>query len=306
MLAARSKPKTTAADGTLVMPVRRTGDGVKGRRPQWHVRRGSRVGQPAIRATPAVYLPEIGRWTRRDPLGYVDGMGLYEYCSSHVIDARDGLGLVWYAIQPQPAPPPSSPVGPGGELLKELLRKPYTPGGPIPRVPLIPDGTFGLPSGPTSAPAAPGTWACVEGFLVRCLKVCRGAGVVAIVCSATPCGDSSIGPILRMEEERRERCEQARQAVRDAKAEPPVKLPGHQGASGSEERQFYCEALRRKIDRQARIVGARYRVFEECYWSNWENDKTGYKHKEQTETDEGRLKEWEHKWNTVCAGEIPA
>jgi len=72
------------------------------------------------------------------------------------------------------------------------------------------------------------------------------------------------------------------------------------------ERQFYCEALRRKIDRQARIVGARYRVFEECYWSNWENDKTGYKHKEQTETDEGRLKEWEHKWNTVCAGEIPA
>jgi RHS repeat-associated protein len=26
-----------------------------------------------------VYLPELGRWTRRDPLGYVDGMGLYEY-----------------------------------------------------------------------------------------------------------------------------------------------------------------------------------------------------------------------------------
>jgi RHS repeat-associated protein len=26
-----------------------------------------------------VYDPELGRWTRRDPIGYVDGVGLYEY-----------------------------------------------------------------------------------------------------------------------------------------------------------------------------------------------------------------------------------
>ncbi len=29
-----------------------------------------------------VYSTELGRWTRRDPLGYHDGMGLYEYCRS--------------------------------------------------------------------------------------------------------------------------------------------------------------------------------------------------------------------------------
>jgi len=29
-----------------------------------------------------VYDPEMGRWTRRDPIGYVDGMGLYEYVRS--------------------------------------------------------------------------------------------------------------------------------------------------------------------------------------------------------------------------------
>jgi RHS repeat-associated protein len=51
-----------------------------------------------------VYLPEIGRWTRRDPLGYVDGMGLYEYVGSRPTQEVDGYGLdgagVYY-------PPPS-------------------------------------------------------------------------------------------------------------------------------------------------------------------------------------------------------
>ncbi len=29
-----------------------------------------------------VYDPHLGRWTQRDPLGYVDGMSLYEYIAS--------------------------------------------------------------------------------------------------------------------------------------------------------------------------------------------------------------------------------
>ena len=45
---------TSAADGSPRVPVRRTGDGVKARRPQWHVRKGSCVGPLAVRATPAV------------------------------------------------------------------------------------------------------------------------------------------------------------------------------------------------------------------------------------------------------------
>jgi len=44
-----------------------------------------------------VYDAENGRWTRRDPLGYVDGMGLYEYCGSGPKESLDSHGL---ACQP--------------------------------------------------------------------------------------------------------------------------------------------------------------------------------------------------------------
>ncbi len=41
-----------------------------------------------------VYDPELGRWTRRDPIGYVDGMGLYEYVGGIAVSARDASGLI--------------------------------------------------------------------------------------------------------------------------------------------------------------------------------------------------------------------
>jgi RHS repeat-associated protein len=41
-----------------------------------------------------VYHPTFGRWVQRDPLGYVDGMGLYEYASSMALRARDPSGLL--------------------------------------------------------------------------------------------------------------------------------------------------------------------------------------------------------------------
>jgi len=40
-----------------------------------------------------VLHPELGRWTRRDPLGYVDGMNVYEYVRGRAIRAFDILGL---------------------------------------------------------------------------------------------------------------------------------------------------------------------------------------------------------------------
>jgi halocin C8-like bacteriocin domain-containing protein len=40
-----------------------------------------------------VYLPESGRWSRRDPLGYVDGMGLYEYAATRAFYQADPSGL---------------------------------------------------------------------------------------------------------------------------------------------------------------------------------------------------------------------
>jgi RHS repeat-associated protein len=39
------------------------------------------------------YSPTLGRWLERDPVGYVDGMGLYEYVRSVPISMADATGL---------------------------------------------------------------------------------------------------------------------------------------------------------------------------------------------------------------------
>jgi len=54
--------------------------GANGRESVYHVRH-------------RVLLSELGRWNRRDPLGYVDGMSLYEYTSGNPSNATDYLGL---------------------------------------------------------------------------------------------------------------------------------------------------------------------------------------------------------------------
>ena len=40
-----------------------------------------------------VYHATLGRWTRRDPLGYVDGASLYQYVGSRPITGLDAMGL---------------------------------------------------------------------------------------------------------------------------------------------------------------------------------------------------------------------
>lgn len=40
-----------------------------------------------------VYSTELGRWTRRDPLGYHDGDNLYAYCNAQSVDLLDASGL---------------------------------------------------------------------------------------------------------------------------------------------------------------------------------------------------------------------
>jgi RHS repeat-associated protein len=40
-----------------------------------------------------VFSTDLGRWTRRDPLGFHDGMGLYEYVGSMVVTMIDEDGL---------------------------------------------------------------------------------------------------------------------------------------------------------------------------------------------------------------------
>ena len=48
----------------------------------WHVRN-------------RVFIADLGRWTRRDPLGYVDGSNLYEYVRSNPIAGVDPQGTWW-------------------------------------------------------------------------------------------------------------------------------------------------------------------------------------------------------------------
>jgi len=40
-----------------------------------------------------VYDAENGRWTKRDPLGYVDGPSLYEYCRGMAMEMADSSGM---------------------------------------------------------------------------------------------------------------------------------------------------------------------------------------------------------------------
>jgi len=41
------------------------------------------------------YSPDLGRFMQRDPLGYVDGMGLYEFVGGRPIALLDAFGLSW-------------------------------------------------------------------------------------------------------------------------------------------------------------------------------------------------------------------
>ena len=47
----------------------------------------------AVASAKAEYHPTLGRWMQRDPVGYVDGMGLYEYVRSNPAALLDWLGL---------------------------------------------------------------------------------------------------------------------------------------------------------------------------------------------------------------------
>jgi RHS repeat-associated protein len=61
-----------------------------------------------------VYNPEMGRWTRRDPLGYVDRMSTYKYSINNPLFHTDPLGL---ACSPNSPPPPPTSDDCGDSLI---------------------------------------------------------------------------------------------------------------------------------------------------------------------------------------------
>ncbi|KPK48588.1 MAG: hypothetical protein AMK72_06560 [Planctomycetes bacterium SM23_25] len=67
-----------------------------------------------------MYHATLGRWLQRDPLGYVDGMGLYEYVGSGPLGTTDPMGLR-----------PMGPQDPGYQPGYENLPWKDIPDGPV-------------------------------------------------------------------------------------------------------------------------------------------------------------------------------
>ncbi len=72
-----------------------------------------------------VYRADLGRWMTRDPLGYVDGMGLYEYVRGMAVRGSDLSGLAMAV--------PCAGAGRCGVAAPTLPENPLTPPiGPLP------------------------------------------------------------------------------------------------------------------------------------------------------------------------------
>jgi len=74
------------------------------------------------------YEPELGRWLSRDPLGYVDGMGLYEYVRGRVLKLHDPYGLSGWSAFPTRIPDqlggvPYPPIITGPSCAEDLDKK---------------------------------------------------------------------------------------------------------------------------------------------------------------------------------------
>ena len=95
-----------------------------------------------------VYDADIGRWTRRDPLGYADGSltpSLYEYSYDTPVHLSDPYGL-----QPVPINTPNVPFPPQYTPPMRIARPPapVVPTGPLPTP--APCPKFVIPTGPAA------------------------------------------------------------------------------------------------------------------------------------------------------------
>ena len=103
-----------------------------------------------------VYDADLGRWTRRDPLGYVDGMSLYSYVQAYPILMADPMGLLGVS-----GPPTGLPCASGGCGVPSA---PSSGGGGGMSPDLCAGGTYGIPQSPgIQAPGGIGPIICAGG-----------------------------------------------------------------------------------------------------------------------------------------------
>ncbi|MBN2452099.1 MAG: hypothetical protein JXR77_17055, partial [Lentisphaeria bacterium] len=69
------------------------------------------------------YSPELGRWSRRDPVEETGGIGLYSFVGNSVMARIDHLGMAIWPWEPWPYDPdPEDDIGPGttpGDICKK-------------------------------------------------------------------------------------------------------------------------------------------------------------------------------------------
>ncbi len=229
-----------------------------------------------------VYKPEIGRWTRRDPLGYVDGGDLYEYVGSRAIRLNDPTGL--FADADAVEAPPAAPsvpsvqpsVNPNNPLIPDDPNVQPNPWWrPLIRFPkTIPSGLPGV--GPVGI--VPAVGACVVTAAVFAY-----IGYELSDPLISPIEPAPIPPSAPRPRKPQDPCSdevKARDAACGGKSKnggpttpsPPFGIPkGFQPGS-----KGYCDELRRRIENALRCLNARERV-KQCY-SQFGPDKSGYDH----------------------------
>jgi RHS repeat-associated protein len=209
-----------------------------------------------------VYDADVGRWMRRDPIGYVDGMSLYAYVQSDPLAFLDPMGVSaqscldcnHVSIVVLTAPPTTIPVRPS----------PVTPGPlwtPDPRPIRVP------------------------GYLPRTPGILIPANQCIIVGCVAYCIGESLSPFLfppidptpppppkppKPPKDPDDPCEKAKQEKSIACGErtPGVIPPWHKDGlpryiPGNP--SLYCQALRERIQHAEDCLRARQKVTDECF-----------------------------------------
>ena len=70
----------------------------------------------------AIYDPQVGRWTSRDPIGEDGGVNLYAYVENNPLNRIDPLGLAWELVHGDISQHPFTTISDGNGHLVPYIR----------------------------------------------------------------------------------------------------------------------------------------------------------------------------------------